>query len=227
GQDPGPKHLLGGQSRAAALPLLFRQHMPDHTHLVTLSTHPGEDLPGPDGQRLGTRPGDRAGQSTGDQFRPGVQPATASGISRTTSRRSSTDRSVSHSSPAETALSASALLRVSISSTRSSTVPTQSSVRTCTLRLWPIRKARSVAWCSTAGFHHRSTCTTWLAAVRFRPVPAALRDRRKIAGPFAVWKRRVISSLSAREVPPCSQIGRASWRESEESAVVGAPRERT
>src|SRR5699024_9117611 len=213
GQNPGPKHLLRSQGRADAFPLLLRQHMPDHTHLVTLSTHPGEDLPGTDGQRLGTHPGNRAGQSTSDQLRPGVQPATASGISRTTSRRSSTDRSVSHSSPEETALSASALLRVSISSTRSSTVPTQTIVRTCTLRRWPIRKARSVAWFSTAGFHHRSTCTTWLAAVRFRPVPAALRDKRKIAGPFAVWKRRVISSLSAREVPPCSHSTGTSSRE--------------
>ena len=43
-----------------------------------------------------------------------------------------------------------------------------------------MRKARSVAWFSTAGFHQRSKWKTWLAAVRFRPVPPALSDRMKI-----------------------------------------------
>ena len=59
-------------------------------------------------------------------------------------------------------------------------------LRTCTLRFWPMRKARSVAWFSTAGFHHRSRWITWLAAVRFSPVPPGLQrqqeQRRAVAG---------------------------------------------
>ena len=36
----------------------------------------------------------------------------------------------------------------------------QTNLWTSTLFFWPIRKARSVAWFSTAGFHHRSKWTT-------------------------------------------------------------------
>src|SRR5208282_4563534 len=69
----------------------------------------------------------------------------------------------------------SAILRLdSISSSiRSSIVPRQTNLCTRTLRLWPMRKARSVAWFSTAGFHQRSKCTTCEAAVRLRPEPPA------------------------------------------------------
>ena len=84
---------------------------------------------------------------------------------------------------------ASAFLRSIISSMRSSSVPAQMNLRTCTLRDWPMRNARSVAWSSTAGFHQRSTWMTWLAAVRLRPVPAALSESRKIIGSSSVWNR--------------------------------------
>jgi hypothetical protein len=39
------------------------------------------------------------------------------------------------------------------------------------IALCPMRKARSVAWFSTAGFHQRSKCTTCEAAVRVSPEP--------------------------------------------------------
>src|SRR5215217_8294527 len=39
-----------------------------------------------------------------------------------------------------------------------------------------MRKARSVAWSSTAGFHQRSKWNTWLARVRLRPVPPSFRE---------------------------------------------------
>src|SRR6516225_1038601 len=42
-----------------------------------------------------------------------------------------------------------------------------------------MRKARSVAWFSTTGFHQRSKCTTCDAAVRVRPEPPAFSDRTK------------------------------------------------
>ncbi len=70
-------------------------------------------------------------------------------------------------------------------SIRSSRVPPHTNFLTCTLRFWPIRKARSVAWSSTAGFHHRSKCTTLVAAVRFRPVPPAFSDSRNTGAPSA------------------------------------------
>ena len=56
-----------------------------------------------------------------------------------------------------------------------------------TLRCWPIRQARSRAWSSTAGFHHRSYSTTWLAAVRFSPVPPAFSDSTSAPGPVPCW----------------------------------------
>ena len=42
-----------------------------------------------------------------------------------------------------------------------------------------------MAWFSTAGFHHRSRWTTWLAAVRVSPVPPALSESSMIDGPVA------------------------------------------
>ena len=50
-----------------------------------------------------------------------------------------------------------------------------------------MRKARSVAWFSTAGFHQRSKWITCEAAVRFRPVPPALSDSTKNGGPSSRW----------------------------------------
>src|SRR5262245_27059699 len=61
----------------------------------------------------------------------------------------------------------------------SSTVPWQTNLCTSTFLVWPIRKARSVAWFSTAGFHHRSKWMTCEAAVRLSPAPPALRDSTK------------------------------------------------
>ena len=77
-------------------------------------------------------------------------------------------------SPVPTTCSARACLLSIISSIFSSSVPAQRNLCTCTLRRWPMRKARSVAWFSTAGFHQRSKWKTWLAAVRFRPDAARL-----------------------------------------------------
>jgi hypothetical protein len=57
------------------------------------------------------------------------------------------------------------------------------------LRRWPMRKARSVAWFSTAGFHQRSKWITWEAAVRLSPVPPARRDRTKKGTVSSAWKR--------------------------------------
>ena len=102
---------------------------------------------------------------------------------RTISRSSAVESSVSHPSPVPTTRSASSFFRSIISSMRSSSVPAQTSLRTCTFRRCPMRKARSVAWSSTAGFHQRSKWTTWLAAVRFSPVPPAFSERRKTGGP--------------------------------------------
>ncbi len=42
------------------------------------------------------------------------------------------------------------------------------------VHFWPIRKARSVAWFSTAGFHHRSKWKTWLAGSQVQPCPTGL-----------------------------------------------------
>jgi len=61
-------------------------------------------------------------------------------------------------------------------------------------RVWPMRKARSVAWSSTAGFHHRSKWKTWVAAVRLSPAPPARNDRRKTGGPPFSWKRSTMRS---------------------------------
>ena len=39
-----------------------------------------------------------------------------------------------------------------------------------------MRYALSVAWFSTAGFHHLSKWMTWFAAVRVSPVPPAFKE---------------------------------------------------
>ena len=57
------------------------------------------------------------------------------------------------------------------------------SLCTWTFCCWPIRKARSVAWSSTAGFHQRSKWKTWFAAVRLSPVPPAFSDSTNSARP--------------------------------------------
>ena len=50
-----------------------------------------------------------------------------------------------------------------------------------------MRKARSVAWFSMAGFHQRSKWITCEAAVRFSPVPPAFSDSTKNGGPSSRW----------------------------------------
>ena len=67
------------------------------------------------------------------------------------------DSSVSHRSDVvPTTWSAVSRLISIMRSMRSSSVPAQISLWTWTSLVWPMRKARSVAWFSTAGFHHRS-----------------------------------------------------------------------
>ena len=72
----------------------------------------------------------------------------------------------------------------------SSTVPRQTNLCTSTFLFWPMRKARSVAWFSTAGFHQRSKCTTCEAAVRVSPAPPAFSDSTKNGTVSSSWKRR-------------------------------------
>ena len=87
---------------------------------------------------------------------------------------------------------------------RSSSVPLQTNLWTNTLRSCPMRKARSVAWSSTAGFHQRSKWKTRFAAVRLRPVPPALRESTNILGPSgrASWKVVTMLSRSFCGMPP-------------------------
>src|SRR3712207_8339882 len=59
----------------------------------------------------------------------------------------------------------------------------------------------------SAGFHHRSRCTTWLAAVSVSPVPPARSDSSRTPGPGVAWKRATRASRSARRVPPERKSG--------------------
>src|SRR6266508_1999403 len=127
---------------------------------------------------------------------------TASGASATSSRSRLVDSSVSQLSPPPTISSASSFFSSISASTRSSSVPTQTSLRTCTSLRWPMRKTRSVAWSSTAGFHQRSKWITWLAAVRFRPVPPAFSEMTNRAGSGSSWKRATSASRCCFGVPP-------------------------
>ena len=68
-------------------------------------------------------------------------------------------------------------------SIRSSSVPVQMRLCTNTGLRWPTRCTRSVACCSTAGFHQRSKWKTWFAAGRFRPRPPALIEITSTDGP--------------------------------------------
>src|SRR5438876_6897460 len=109
--------------------------------------------------------------------------------SRTALRRSairslnvSLSSSVSQDSSAPTTSEESRFLSSIIASMRSSSVPMATNLCTKTFLRWPMRKARSVAWSSTAGFHQRSKWKTWFALVRFRPTPPARRERRNIDG---------------------------------------------
>ena len=61
----------------------------------------------------------------------------------------------------------------------SSIVPRQTNLCTSTFLVCPIRKARSVAWFSTAGFHQRSKWMTCEAAVKLSPAPPALSESTK------------------------------------------------
>src|SRR3954453_12273445 len=108
----------------------------------------------------------------------------ASGASATAARIAPRSRLPSHSSPlAAITLSTSSRFDSRSWSMRSSKVPRQMSEWTKTGLRWPGRWTRSVACCSTAGFHHRSKWKTWFAAGRFRPRPPALREMTRISGP--------------------------------------------
>ena len=139
--------------------------------------------------------------------------------SASTSRRSSVDSSVIHASPAPTTCSASSRLLLDHRVDRSSSVPTQTSLRTCTLRRWPMRNARSVAWSSTAGFHQRSKWTTWLAAVRFSPVPPALSDSRKQRRARTVGSWKPAHHLRRALAWWCRRAGTAPRRRSRSGQV--------
>src|SRR6266536_4361599 len=129
---------------------------------------------------------------------------TASGASAISSRSRLVDSSVSQLSPPPTISSASAFFSSISASIRSSSVPTQTSLRTCTSLRWPMRKARSVAWSSTAGFHQRSKWKTWLALVRLRPTPPARSERMNTDGSVSgSWNSAIIRSRLAALVPPC------------------------
>src|SRR5580693_2289717 len=100
------------------------------------------------------------------------------------------------------------------SSIRSSIVPRQTNLCTRTLRFCPMRKARSVAWFSTAGFHQRSKCTTCEAAVRVRPEPPAFSDNTKNGTLSSSWNvltsvlrlPTAVSPLSARPGLPKTPV---------------------
>src|SRR5437588_369307 len=84
----------------------------------------------------------------------------------------------------------------------SSTVPRQTNLCTKTFLVWPMRKARSVAWFSTAGFHQRSKCTTCEAAVRLSPEPPALSESTKKPILSSSWNRRTSSLRFLTSVSP-------------------------
>ena len=67
-----------------------------------------------------------------------------------------------------------------------------------------MRKARSVAWFSTAGFHQRSKCTTCEAAVRFSPAPPAFSDSTKNGTASSSWNCRTSACRCLTAVSPCS-----------------------
>src|SRR5438093_1610639 len=146
---------------------------------------------------------DRRQRTHGLELRGAHQAATASLESATSLRSWAVSSSVNHASPLPTTLSASSRLEAINSSMRSSSVPTHVSLRTWTFLRWPIRNARSVAWSSTAGFHQRSKWMTWLAAVRFSPVPPALSDSRNSAGSVTSWNPATMASRCFFGVPPC------------------------
>ena len=72
-----------------------------------------------------------------------------------------------------------------ISSIFSSSVPRRRTCGPARCRVWPMRKARSVAWFSTAGFHQRSKWKTWFARGQVQAGAARLErqheDRRRVA----------------------------------------------
>ena len=82
-------------------------------------------------------------------------------------------------------------LRSCRASMRSSMVPWATSLTTQTLCVCPMRWARSVAWFSTAGFHHGSKWITVSAWGRFRPTPPAFRlIKNRGTWPLVNWSIR-------------------------------------
>ena len=74
---------------------------------------------------------------------------------------------------------------------------------TSTFLICPIRNARSVAWFSTAGFHHLSKWMTWDAAVRLSPAPPALTESTKKGTFSSSWNWRTRSLRCLTSVEPC------------------------
>ena len=78
---------------------------------------------------------------------------------------------------------------------RSSTVSGIDNLRMFTVRFWPNRCARSKAWSSKAGFHHRSTRMTLLQHVKLRPVNVRRSNHCTVVGEcdtyqyYQPWKR--------------------------------------
>ena len=125
--------------------------------------------------------------------------STASADSATAARIAPRSRSPSQSSerPAIT-FSASSRFDSSSWSIRSSSVPRQIRLCTNTGLRWPTRCTRSVACCSTAGFHQRSKWNTWFAAGRFRPRPPALIEITSTDGPSSVANAAAARRAAAR-----------------------------
>ena len=121
--------------------------------------------------------------------------AASRSVAPSSASRSSSLRPRSASAPAPTTASASSRLAFFSLPILSSTVPAATRRTTVTGRSCPMRWARSVAWSSTAGFHHGSQWMTVSAAVKFRPAPPAFREIRKsVARPR--WKRSTTSCRS-------------------------------
>lgn len=104
------------------------------------------------------RPGapERAGEPGGEAPPPRHQPMRNSKSSRLRAEPAVAPRP----SAAPTICSKSSRLRSLRAIIRSSTVPRMMSRVASTARDWPMRWQRAVAWSSTAGFHHGSTCRT-------------------------------------------------------------------
>mmetsp|Transcript_15851 Transcript_15851/g.34932 ORF Transcript_15851/g.34932 Transcript_15851/m.34932 type:complete len:268 (-) Transcript_15851:878-1681(-) len=84
-------------------------------------------------------------------------------------------------------------------------------LKTCTSCVCPMRWTRCIAWSSTAGFHQRSIRYTLVAAVKFSPVPPALRDTSNTRPlPSGSWTHRTTSRRPATPIDPSNRFTGAS-----------------